>query len=559
MSARPSLAPRSLALVAMLFLAGFGLWGMSSNGGGRVARDTTSGGVARPGSSSLGPTQAEAEQLSSAGPVAEVVGDVDDGKRRDLQVDRWDPSYWRLEVRSPAGEPLPARGLRVSIDGVVSMGFTDDQSRLHLKRRSEARQIEVAMRSPVPGASWLSATVDLKDAEALAIAGQQEGQPLDLGTFLLQGAELESLLVLLPWGAPWSGGEFELNGQRLLLDADGRIPLPPHNRWGERLELSHSCLALPGGLPGTLGEDGQPLQLLWRRSIVLAMDDWDANDALGPRFVDPSKDSKASSGGAADDWMVDPSEGELRADHMDLAGWTVWRLNSKLPDRIRIDIEHRLSGEPYATRWLDFGLLEGNSGAPWVTRMAYWSELAQVTLIDTAGERIEGKLYRPGRNYGATAWDAGLAVASNEPLQIRIPTNKTLPVVALGENNGVARFEIQPGSQSITVAEDLLLKLRGADLEFSERGASRANVRLEGADGVQQGWVSDTRRNVGPDDDLDFRVPTPGAYRIRLMPANEPVTQPMPDAVLLDEEGQVSTLDIVVTRTADGVAEARFE
>lgn len=536
MSPRTSLAPRSAALAlvalgALALVAWLGSqWFLGDPAAGaergRAFAPVASAETGRPGSLAEGlaaaPSSAE-DQVLIALPGSAVA------RREDPHGATWGAEYWSVRMLDPQGDPLPSRGMRVSIDGRETLGFTDGDARLHLARRAGARELEVAMRSTGPTATWWVGRLELP-AESPFDDGGFEGQgAFDLGSLRLVSEDQGSLLVLLPTGEPWSHGALLLNGRSVLLDADGRVPLPPHNRWGERLELEHPCLALPAAVPDRLGDGGLPLQLNWSRGTLVVLSGWDPATGLWVHARDPAVPEDSPKNIHALNWGTGDL-GEVRLEQHELLDYTVWVANELPAHAVDLRVHHPLWRRPLATRRLALGSLVGNVGLPWITQPSRWADRATVQLVDSAGELLEGSLEaledsleEPAGEVGEAApvrqviygWDERFAIAAGEPTEVWLPRSGATRVVATSADGRASIHDLRPGDQVLPLAEALEIELPvTADMREGSVGPLSLILSAESGSAAQMGWRSDLQSGAFSDGTVRFRVPASGTYEL---------------------------------------------
>jgi hypothetical protein len=345
----------------------------------------------------------------------------------------------------------------------------------------------------------------------------------------LVGEDQGSLLVLLPTGDPWSNGSLQLNGRSISLDADGRVPLPPHNRWGERLELDHPCLALPATVPDRLGDGGLPLQLNWSRGTLVVLRGWDLYTRLSIHARDPDVAEESPQNIYALNWGTGDL-GAVPLEQVSLLDYTVWVANELPADAVDIRVHHPLWRRPLATRTLALGSLVGNAGSPWITQPSLWADRATVQLVDSAGELLEGSLEAldepveepVGAPEEAAAlrqvycdWEELFAVAAGEPTEVWLPRGGATRVMAASSDGRASIHDLRPGDQVLPLAEPLEVELTlTPEMRAGSEEHLSVMLKAESGSAAQMGWRSDIQSGDFPGGTVRFRVPASGSYEL---------------------------------------------
>jgi hypothetical protein len=540
MSARPSLAPRSVALV-LLALGALAVvaWLGGAHVGSGEPSESGAGAAFAPGEGAQGVRIEAPEGLAAAPRPVPGLGagardegsspEVPEARRADPNATHWGPEYWSLRVLDPLGEPLPSRGMRVSVDGRETLGFTDRDARLHLARQDGAFEVRVAMRGVGSTSNWWVGTLQLPNETSAGEGEADRRGPVDLGSLRLVGVEQSSLLVLLPAGEPWSSGTLWLNGRPLSLDEQGRIPLPPHNRWGERLELRHPCLTLPAALPDRLGDDGLPLRLEWSRGALVAMRGWTTQSRLTVRARDTlatGREPEVYRGVRVDD--------EVRLEASELLDYRVWVVQAPLPASVSVEVRHPLWERPLASRVQHFDSLVGNVGAPWVTQPEHWADLGRVRLVDVAGLPIDGYLraIEPASQDAEVAVEVagraalrrliyldegGLELHAGSVQDVWLPRSGSTEVLAESYDGRARTFELRPGEQDLQLRDALEIELPITDQMRKDSEAELSLLLTAAQSGpAPRGWRSEIRSGTFPENVVRFRVPVPGRYRLSI-------------------------------------------
>lgn len=539
MTPRPPLAPRPLvlglvALGALVLVAWLGTRFVAGE------TEPESAAAFAPGAVEAAAPRAAAEGLVAApGPaVPQAEGaqaEPAPARREDPNETRWGAEYWSLRVLDPSGDPLPSRGVRVSVDGRQTMGFTDRDARLHLTRQAGARELEVAMRSTGPTSTWWVGRLALPEEGAQEAPSRGEEGALDLGSVRLVGEDQGSLQVLLPTGEPWSHGALQLNGRSISLDVEGRVSLPPHNRWGERLELQHPSLSLPATVPDRLGDDGLPLQLNWSRRTLVVMGGWGLHTRLSVHARDPEVPEEDPKNIYALNWGTGDL-GSVQLEKSTLLDYTVWVASEAPPAAVDIRVHHPLWRRPLASRSLRLGSLVGNVGSPWITEPNRWADRATVQLVDSAGEPLEGVLEaledppeelggQPGGEAALrrVAFDQDLrfSVSAGAPSEVWLPSSGSNRVMATGADGRAAIHTLRPGEQVLRIAEPLRIEVPlPAEAREDPDDFLSAMLEADGDSTAPRGWRSDTQSGKFPRGTVHFTVPAPGRYHLMVVAAH---------------------------------------